>query len=165
MALPRGRRWEKPFPIPHSLKARDRNKRYQEFNSLARRRGLIVLFSRSPYCKHQAVAWNKHFDEFRALDYNVALVSYDPVAVHAQFGAVNKIAYSLLSDEGSRIIRVFGLINQLFAPSSPWHGLTHSMIFAIDPRGVITHRISSVDYRSCLDVATLLPELKKAAGE
>ncbi len=33
--------------IPHSLKARDQNKRHQEFKSLARRRGLIVLFSRS----------------------------------------------------------------------------------------------------------------------
>jgi len=48
----------------------------------------------------------------------VALVSYDPVPVHARFSAANKIAYSLLSDEGSRIVRAFGLTNQRFAPSS-----------------------------------------------
>lgn len=33
--------------IPHSLSARDQNNRYEAFKSLARRRGLIVLFSRS----------------------------------------------------------------------------------------------------------------------
>ena len=33
--------------IPHSLKVRDQNNQYQDFKSLARRRGLIVLFSRS----------------------------------------------------------------------------------------------------------------------
>ena len=33
--------------IPHSLAARDQNDQYRDFKSLARRRGLIVLFSRS----------------------------------------------------------------------------------------------------------------------
>ena len=33
--------------IPHSLRALDQNNQYQEFKSLARKRGLIVLFSRS----------------------------------------------------------------------------------------------------------------------
>ena len=33
--------------MPHTLKVRDQNNQYQDFKSLARRRGLIVLFSRS----------------------------------------------------------------------------------------------------------------------
>jgi len=33
--------------IPHDLKVRDQNNQYMEFKSLARKRGLIVLFSRS----------------------------------------------------------------------------------------------------------------------
>ncbi len=33
--------------IPHSLAARDQNDRHRDFKSLARRRGLILLFSRS----------------------------------------------------------------------------------------------------------------------
>ncbi len=33
--------------IPHSLTVRDQNDQYRNFKSLARRRGLIVLFSRS----------------------------------------------------------------------------------------------------------------------
>ena len=33
--------------IPHSLKALDQNSQHQDFKSLARKRGLIVLFSRS----------------------------------------------------------------------------------------------------------------------
>ena len=33
--------------IPHSLGANDQNGQHQDFQSLARRRGLLVLFSRS----------------------------------------------------------------------------------------------------------------------
>ena len=33
--------------VPHTLKVRDQNNQYQDFKSLARKRGLIVLFSRS----------------------------------------------------------------------------------------------------------------------
>jgi len=33
--------------IPHSLRAPDQNNQYRDFKSLARERGLIVLFSRS----------------------------------------------------------------------------------------------------------------------
>ena len=33
--------------FPQTLKVRDQNNQYQDFMSLARRRGLIVLFSRS----------------------------------------------------------------------------------------------------------------------
>lgn len=33
--------------IPHSLRAVDQHDQYQDFKSLARRRGLIILFSRS----------------------------------------------------------------------------------------------------------------------
>jgi hypothetical protein len=34
-------------PIPHPLDARDQRDQHQDFKSLARRRGLIILFSRS----------------------------------------------------------------------------------------------------------------------
>ena len=33
--------------IPHTLAARDQNKKHQDFKSLARRRGLVLMFSRS----------------------------------------------------------------------------------------------------------------------
>ena len=33
--------------VPQTLKVRDQNNQYQDFKSLARRKGLIVLFSRS----------------------------------------------------------------------------------------------------------------------
>ena len=33
--------------IPHLLKAADQNKKFQDFKSLTRKRGLVILFSRS----------------------------------------------------------------------------------------------------------------------
>jgi len=33
--------------LPHTLKAQDQNRQYRNFTSLAQKRGLIVMFSRS----------------------------------------------------------------------------------------------------------------------
>lgn len=84
----------------------------------------------------------------------------DPVAVHARFAAGNGIAYTLLADEKSAIIRAFGVIDERYPAGSTWHGLARPIIFAIDPGGIITHRFSSRDYRDRPDVDTVLKALR-----
>ena len=91
-------------------------------------------------------------------------MSYDPVPVHADFAAREKIAYTLLSDQGSAIIRAFGLLNERFAPSSRLYGIAHPAIFVIDPKGVITHRFSTREYQVRPEIDAVLTELRKKAG-
>ncbi len=88
----------------------------------------------------------------------------EPVAKLARFAAANNIAYTLLADEKAEIIGAFGLINERFAPSSPWYGIALPAIFVIDPKGIITHRFTSANYRDRVDVDTVLRLLRRAAG-
>ena len=89
-------------------------------------------------------------------------MSYDPVSVHAAFAAREDIAYALLSDRGSAIIRAFGLLNERFSPASQLYGIAHPAIFAINPEGVITHRFTTRDYQVRPEIEDVLKELREA---
>lgn len=92
-------------------------------------------------------------------------MTHDPVAVHAAFAEREKIAYTLLSDEGSAIIRAFGLLNERFPPGSRLYGVAHPAIFVIDPLGVITHRFSNSDRRGRANIDEVYQALSKSAEE
>ena len=84
----------------------------------------------------------------------------DPVAVHARFAARRDIAFTLLADEKSAIIKAFGVIDERYPPGSRWRGLARPIIFVIDAGGVITHRFSSRDYRDRPSVDSVLKALR-----
>lgn len=137
--------------IPLPLAATDQNGKSQDFASLTGERGLVLLFARSldwcAFCKLQAVAWNARASYFRELGYNVAAVTYDPVAGLKRFAAQEEIGYTLLSDRRSAIIRAFGLIAESVPRDSDWYGFAHPIIFVIDPEGVIRHRFSEANHQ------------------
>ena len=89
----------------------------------------------------------------------------DPVAVHARFAASQHIAYTLLADEKSGIIKAFGVIDERYPAGSAWYGLARPIIFVIDAGGVITHRFSSRDYRDRPSVDSVIEALRSRAGE
>lgn len=59
---------------------------------------------------------------------------------------------TLLSDDGSAIIKAFDVLNKSFAESSPDHGIAYPIIFISDSQGKITHRFSGLNY-------TIRPEI------
>ncbi len=87
----------------------------------------------------------------------------DPVSVHAQFSTDRGIGYTLLADRKAEIIGAFGLINERFPRASRWYGIALPMMFVIDPKGVITHRFSSTNYRTRPDPDKVLRTLRKHA--
>ena len=88
----------------------------------------------------------------------------DPVAAHARFAAGRRIAYTLLADEKSAIIKAFGVIDPRYPPTSRWHGLAIPIIFVIDAGGLVTHRFSNPDYRDRPSIDSVLEALRKPAG-
>jgi peroxiredoxin len=152
--------------LPVKLIAPDQNGKTRTLASLAGRRGLILLFSRSldwcVYCRGEAVDWNRRVGEARALGFKVAIITYDPVPALARFGEGRGIKYTLLSDKGSKIIRAFGLLNERHPPGSFGHGIPHPIIFVIDPGGVIRHRFSQATYRRRPDIDRVLKTLRTA---
>jgi peroxiredoxin len=91
-------------------------------------------------------------------------VTRDTVDVLDDYAARETIGYTLLSDTKSEIIGAFGLINEQMPRGSAWYGIARPAIFAIDPKGVISHRFTTRDYRDRPDPALVLEELRKGAG-
>lgn len=98
------------------------------------------------------------------LGYGLAAVTYDPVATLARFAARDRIAYPLLADEGSRIIRAFDLLDAAPPEGSRWHGIARPMIVALDAEGAVTHRFSTEDYRDRPDVDAVMEALGRSAN-
>jgi len=91
-------------------------------------------------------------------------VTNDGVDVHARFARARNIAYSLLADKKAEIIEAFGLANPQYPKGSSWYGIAVPAIFAIDPKGVITHRFTSTDYTDRPSPEAVLSVLRKDAG-
>lgn len=152
-------------PIPHPLTATDQHGTRRSFLSIKGKAGLILLFSRSmdwcPYCQAEAIAWNERLGEATKLGYTVALVTYDSVAELARFSKRHDIAYPILSDRKSEIIRAFDILNEQHEPGSRAHGIPHPIIFVVDSRGVIRLRFSEEHYRDRPKIDRVLETIRK----
>ena len=80
-------------------------------------------------------------DELAANGRTVFAISNDPVEVLADFAATHDIDFPLLSDEGSAVIRSFGIMNQLIEPdegrSMRWYGIPYPGTYYIDADGLV----------------------------
>ncbi|MHB9092820.1 MAG: redoxin domain-containing protein, partial [Chloroflexota bacterium] len=83
-------------------------------------------------------------------------ISYDPVAVLAAFATKRGIEYDLLSDEGSRMIRELGLLNEHldaqhahYGVASQDHhkGVPYPGTFLLDEQGVVIEKKFEQSYR------------------
>ena len=83
-------------------------------------------------------------------------ISYDSVAILSSFANAHGIEYSLLSDEGSHIMRKLGLINERVQDDHAVYGIKSSSrhvnlpypgIFVLDEAGRITNKVFYESYR------------------
>ena len=88
--------------------------------------------------------------------FGVAAISYDSRAVLQDFGNRMKIDFPLLSDEGSRVIRSFGILNTTVTPGDLDDGVPYPGIFVIDASGKITAKYFEEKYQERLTPATIL---------
>lgn len=102
---------------------------------------------------------------FRKRGLGVAALSYDPVDVLKDFAARKGITYPLLSDPESKIIRAFGLMNEIdYPPGNMAHGVPFPGTFVTDARGVIRAREFEKTYQERRTAASLLLALGEAAA-
>jgi hypothetical protein len=105
-------------------------------------------------------------DALRERGLEVAAVSYDSVAVLGDFATRRKITFPLLSDEGSAIIRRFGLLNPEYAEGNNAHGVPYPGTFVTDARGVIRSKYfekTYVERRTAASLLTLAGEAPASA--
>ncbi|HEX2183602.1 MAG TPA: peroxiredoxin [Rubrobacteraceae bacterium] len=105
---------------------------------LGRRPVVLYFYPRDETagCTRQACAFRDEFEEFARLDAEVIGISSDPVASHERFARKHDLPYTLLSDEGGRVRRLYGV------PST--FGLFPGRVtYVIDEECVVRHVFSS----------------------
>lgn len=71
----------------------------------------------------------------------VYALSYDEADALRDFGEAHGIAYPLLSDPDSEVIRSFGILNTLIDPDDhPWYGIPYPGTYVVNADGAITHK-------------------------
>lgn len=109
----------------------------------------------TPGCTKQACAFRDHIEAIRKLDAEVYGVSYDSVADQAKFHKNQRLNFTLLADEKSEILKLYGTKMAVIGLSKRW-------TFIIDP----TLKIRSIDKEvdpvmDAKKVAATIESLKK----
>lgn len=98
----------------------------------------------------------QHLEQLRKRGLGLAAVSYDSVAVLQNFSERKGIAYPLLSDSDSSVIRSYGLLNESVAKGSPQFGIPYPGTFILDKRGVVTGKYFEADFRQRYTASEIL---------
>jgi Disulphide bond corrector protein DsbC/AhpC/TSA family len=85
------------------------------------------------------------YDDLSRAGHALYAVSYDAVDVLTPFSEKHGITYPLLSDEGSRVIRELGLLNEDAPP--PVAGIPHPGTFVLNPDGTVRSKHFYPSYR------------------
>lgn len=115
-------------------------------------KGTILIFTRSvdwcPYCQGQLKKLNDVAGDLKEQGYTVAGVSYDPVSSLKEFSNEQKISYTLLSDQGSKLIDAFAIRDPQYAdPEKRAYGVPYASIFVLDSDGVVRAKSVSSDHK------------------
>jgi thioredoxin-dependent peroxiredoxin len=100
----------------------------------------VVLFfypkDDTPGCTKEACAFRDDYEEFDKLDAEVIGISSDSVESHRRFAKKHDLPFTLLSDEGRKVRRLYGVPNAF--------GLFPGRVtYVIDEEGVVRHIFSS----------------------
>ena len=89
----------------------------------------------------------------------MAAISYDPVPVLAEFAERRKITFPLLSDEGSRVIRTYGILNTDIPTTNATYGIPYPGTFILNAKGEVTSRFFESAYQERNTMTSVLAKL------
>jgi hypothetical protein len=78
------------------------------------------------------------------------------VAILKNFADRKKIAYPLLSDQDSKIIRAFGILNTSVKPGTTQVGIPYPGTYLVDPKGKVLAKYFVEDIRERVSVSDIL---------
>jgi len=86
-------------------------------------------------------------EALRSRGLGLAAVSYDSVAILKDFGTRKKIAFPLLSDPQSSVIRAFGILNEAdYPPGHLAHGVPYPGTLVIDAQAIVRSKFFEKTY-------------------
>jgi DsbC/DsbD-like thiol-disulfide interchange protein len=87
---------------------------------------------------------------------NVATVSYDSEAVLRRFSDAHHISYPMLSDQGSEVIRRFGILNTNVPSDVRFYGIPFPGEYLLAPDGTVKSKLFLPDYEERPTAAAVL---------
>ncbi|MFA5989034.1 MAG: peroxiredoxin family protein [Sphingomonas sp.] len=137
--------------VPGNFSAVDTTGKARNFSSITGSKGVVLVFFRSakwcPYCQAQLKDIRGLSADLTKRGYTLAAISYDAPATLADFGAKQQVNYTLLSDNGSKMIDAFGLRDPQYPADSFAYGVPTATILVIGKNGVVKKKLSTTDYK------------------
>ena len=105
----------------------------------------------------------------KAKGFGLAAISYDPPAVLADFAQRRGITFPLLSDQDSRAIKAYGILNTTVAPTTSYggvgiYGVPFPGTYILNREGMVTARHFEDQYQERATVSSILLNLGGAGG-
>jgi peroxiredoxin len=146
--------WAPALPVGAALPAIDAVDQHGQrhtFADLTGEKGLVLVLSRSfdwcPYCIAQLERLVAVQDEFSALGFNVAAMTYDPVATLLEAQEEYGATFPLLYDADNTHVKAMGILNTQYSPGERAYGIPYPGIFLLDAQGVIRAKLAEQDYK------------------
>lgn len=121
------------------------------YSDVAGEQGVVLAFVRSaswcPFCQAQMKDLQNIAADLKSRGYELAVMSYDEPKVLDQFARKQGISYTLLSDEGSKMIDALGIRETAYKEDSMAYGVPKPVVFIIDPEGTIQGKLALEGYR------------------
>ena len=162
--------WAPDFAVGDNiplLEAPDQDGSVRTLKTLTGDKGLVLFFNRSfdwcPYCKAQLVSLKAASQAIMDTGFNIATITYDPVATLKMVAEDGDIPFPLLHDEGIRHVNAFNILNTDVAPDSFAYGIPQPGIMLISPSGVIMAKFAEENYRMRPDMADIVEAAKRLA--
>lgn len=123
-----------PFTLP------DQHGNLFDITSVLGRKNLVIYFypkDDSPGCTKEACSFRDQYEVFREADAEVIGISSDDPDSHRKFADKYHLAYTLLSDRGGNVRRMFGVPSNLF-------GLIAGRVtYIVNKQGMVIHMFNS----------------------
>tara|TARA_R110002110_G_scaffold155071_4_gene349134 strand:- start:95 stop:397 length:303 start_codon:yes stop_codon:yes gene_type:complete len=93
---------------------------------------------------------------FTAVGVSLVGVTYDSEAELSKFHQRSDLAFPLLKDQDSTLIKTLGILNTGPQPGDSGYGIPYPGIFLVDRNGVIRAKFAEADFRDRPDYEHLL---------
>lgn len=101
----------------------------------------------------------QNLQAFTEAGIKVFAISYDPVDVLAKFAEEFGITYPLLYDQGSVVMKRFGILNTMIREDEDYYGIPYPGAYAVGPDGRVTEKSFFRYYRVRPSAQSVLKDL------
>lgn len=123
--------------IPTNLELKDAKGGLQSFDTIKGEKGAVLFFIRSadwcPYCQVQLLDLRQGMaDSITDAGYNIVVISYDAPEALDKFATKYKFPFTILSDEESKTINAFGILDETKKEGAFGHGIPRPHVYVVN---------------------------------